>query len=435
MKSFIVTYWNTALQVGITPDMDYTDQMRLFVLNAFLVISITILIPFVIVFVLLGSYSALQGLFFLPIVLFVFYLNAIGHFKIARVLAIYSLMLVTLALALADRRTGTEYILIAIGCCSALVFENPVAVAASFLSAILCYAVYIWFDTTHPFVADPTIPYTAVQVSIMAFSAFVVIAQSLAFRSLISKYSQSLKAANQEIQTVNEELTSSNEELVTLADQLDWIVKQKSSELQSYQDAININIYSALTNLKGDILKVNDPLLAISGYTLEELTGKNFRILNSGHHPEHFFKKLYETIHTGESWRGEVKNKSKNGKTFWIDMVIMPIKNEKNTLIYFLALALPITDRKEAQEKQEETASMLESIAFRTSHKVRGPLARIVGLTNLLEKDAIHETEIKFISQKMIESSKELDLATHDLNVFVNEYTNTFLNTDKTEEE
>jgi PAS domain S-box-containing protein len=428
MMPYITTYWNAALRTGLQPSMDYTKQMRLLALNAFLLISIALTMLFIVVFVLLGSYSALQGLSIIPLLLVIFYLNYKGRYKLASFLVVYALLVLVTVLALLDRRTGTEFILIAIGCSSVMVFDRLRTIIISFLSAFICYSFYIWYDISYAFVPDPTVPYILVQNSLMFVSGFAVIAQSLAFRSLIHQYAQRLKLANQETKTVNEELKASNEELTSLADQLDWIVKQKSTELQSYQDAININIYSALTNLNGDILKVNDPLATISGYTVEELVGQNFRILNSGYHSPQFFKNLHDTIRAGKSWRGEVKNKSKNGTAFWIDMVIMPIKNEKDSTIYFLTLALPITDRKEAQEKQEQTAKMLESIAFRTSHKVRGPLARIMGLTKLLENDAVHETELRYVSQKIVQSSKELDNATHDLTAFVNEYTSSFLN-------
>jgi hypothetical protein len=102
-------YWNVALRVGITPDNDYAQQMRLFTLKTFLFVSTAILMPFVLAAVSLGKYSALEGLFFLSLFISVFYLNSIGYFKTTRVLAIYVMMLLTLALALADKRTGREY--------------------------------------------------------------------------------------------------------------------------------------------------------------------------------------------------------------------------------------------------------------------------------------------------------------------------------------
>lgn len=424
MNRVLVKYWHAALRIGLDPSMDYTQQTRLFVINAFLWISLGLTILFVSVFVSLGSYSALQGLLVIPVLLLIFYFNSRSLLSISRAFVTYGLMVLVLGLALADRRTGTEYILIALGCCSVVVYEKLISVVFAFLFAFACYVAYIWYDTTHPFVPDPSLPYMLAQNSLMFLSGFAVLAQSLVFRALINGYADRLRQASQEIQSVNEELQASNEELLSFTENLDSMVKEKSSELKAYLDGINVTLYSATTDLNGNILKVNDRLLEVSGYTESELIGQNFRLLDSGFHPPEFFKTLYDTVHAGKSWRGEVRNKAKDGNFFWIDMVVIPAEMAGRGTFYLLVLALPVTERKKLEEEHLATVMALEDVAFQTSHKIRGPLARITGLTNLLQLDAVEKLEINYVAEKLVESSWELDKATHDLILFIYQHQN-----------
>lgn len=420
--SIIKKCWERVLRVGFRAEMDLTQQMRLFVVNAFLLIAFVFTWLFVAVFVSLGSYSALQGLVIIPLVLLIYYLNSIGKFTAARIIVTYGLMMVVFALALSDRRTGTEFILIALGCCSVVVYDNVASILASFTFALGCYTAYVWIDAALPFVPDPTVSYLVTQNSLVFLSALGVVAQSLAFRSLINTYSKNLKNANDEINSINEELKSSNEQLHTLLEKLDVTVKEKSAELQAHIDTININLYSAATDSNGVILKVNKPLAHISGYSEEELIGKNLGILNSGLHSPSFFKELYSTIQSGRSWRGEIQNKAKNGYLFWVDMVIMPVKQWNDEVAYFLCLALPITDRKNAEEVHRKNSAIFESIAHETSHRVRGPMARVLGLLNLIESNGIKPEELGWIIERLKENIVDLDAATSDLTTTVNQH-------------
>lgn len=410
------------LQVGFNPGMDQIQRMRLFAINAFVLLCLALTLTFVLAFVLMGSYSALQGLAFIPFLMLIFYLNSKSKFRAANAVVTYGMMLITLALALADRRTGTEYILIALGCCVVVVYDRLKSVIAGFTTAFVCYIIYVWYDTTHTFFPDPQLPYVLVQNTLMFLSGFVVLSQSLVFRSLIHEYAARLKVANDEVITVNEELKSSNEELTSLSESLDRLVKEKSAQLQAYIDTININLYSATADRNGTILKVNEPLLEVTGYLEDELVGQNFSLLNSGYHTQSYFENLYNTILSGRSWRGEIKNKAKDGSAFWVEMVIMPVRDFANNVSYFICLALPITDRKNAEQLQERHFKIFESIANETSHRIRGPMARIHGIINLIDADSVRKEETEWVVQKLKENILELDDATSKLTATVNKH-------------
>jgi PAS domain S-box-containing protein len=429
MLSYIEKWWSEILHIGYDERMNDSLKMRVFVLNAFLIISSFLTLVFVVVFVFLGSLNALQGLVILPLMAIMFYLNAKRKFRISRIIVTYGLMLTVLALALADRRTGTEYILIALGCCSAIVYERIDAIIASFFFAFACYVTYVCLDANLPFQPDPRTPYLLIQNSLMFLSGFAVMAQSLVFRRFLNDYSLSLRNANSEITHVNEELVSANEELksaneelAALSEKLDILVTEKSNELQAYLNTINVNLYSATTDRNGLIINVNKPFVEVTGFSEEELIGQNFRILNSDFHPKEFFAELYNTIHDGKCWRGEIKNRNKYGNHFWVDMVIMPVIHANDEIAYFLCLALPITDRKNAEESQRRNMRVFEEIANETSHRVRGPMARIMGIMNLTDRNCINPEELTWLSSKLRENILELDNATSALTAIVNNH-------------
>ncbi|MFN7491803.1 MAG: PAS domain S-box protein [Cyclobacteriaceae bacterium] len=420
MRLILFNFWNRLLRIGHDDALNQKQLIRLHTLNAFAFASILFVLVFSAVFVSVGSYSALESLPIALVMLIVLWLNSKKRFEAAKAFMVFFLILVVLGMALSDRRTGTEYVLIVLACSSILIFDEVLKIFVGFVFSLTCFGFYLWYDTNYAFVPDPTVPYGYMKSVVMLFSACAVAVQLLVFRSLINKYAEDLQEAHKKGLTTNEELKASNDELHSLSEQLDWIVKQKSNELQSYIDAINVHVYSAVTDTSGTILKVNEPLMRVSGYNEEELIGKNISMLHAKYQEDEFFGNGTLFHSKNKTWRGEVKKKRKDGSHFWVDKVIIPLKNASVTTNYFLLLALPITERKEAEEQKERISMMLEDIAFRASHKVRGPIARIQGLMSLMENGYVKKEEMSTIFRFLKISIDEMDVTTRELTRFVN---------------
>jgi len=413
---------NKLIHLGHHAGMDESERARLVSINAFLVMALILTILFMLVFVLLGSYSVLQSLIYLPLIVLVLFLHAKSHLRAARLVVSYGFMAIVLVMSFLERRAGTQYLLIALGCCSVVVFDKLRDVMLSFLFAFLCYVIYQWYDYHEPFVPNPTVPYALAQNSIMFLAGFVVLAQSLVFRRLIRDYSEKLTKANQEVTIMNEELQATNEELTAFSENLDLMVRQKSAQLQAYIDAIDVSIYSTVTDLKGNFIKVNEQVVAVLGYSREELIGNYYGRLVSDNHSSAFFEESGQILMTGKTWRGEVEHKTKDGVLLWFDCIVIPIRDSDGTIQSFLTLGLPITERKRHHKLQEETFGLLESIAFRASHGIRGPLARINGLSNLVKMNVVDQHEFELVAEKLIACSEELNAATSELVTYVNNH-------------
>lgn len=118
------------------------------------------------------------------------------------------------------------------------------------------------------------------------------------------------------------------------------------TELLAYQNALDQHAIVGITDRRGVITAVNAPFCRISGYTREELIGKTHAVLNSGVHPKEFFHDMWRTIAAGGTWRGEICNRSKCGKLYWVDSTIAPIKAECGRIEGYLAIRIDITARK-----------------------------------------------------------------------------------------
>lgn len=102
---------------------------------------------------------------------------------------------------------------------------------------------------------------------------------------------------------------------------------------------------------QGNITYMNDNFVAISGYSAEELIGHNHNIINSGYHPREFWSAMWKNVSSGKQWRGEVKNKAKNGTFYWVDTFIMPLLDDHGAVYEYLSIRNDITLRKEMQEE------------------------------------------------------------------------------------
>jgi PAS domain S-box-containing protein len=434
MKKIILSVtrlWKKGLRLGYQEDLASLDKNRVTSVNALALIMFFIASAFTMGLFFTGMANWYYVLPALPIYTASLLANKRYRFILAQYILFFGSMCLVIFWCFTNRRVGAEYCLIALACSAPMTFKQKSMVYKSFFLSALAFFGYKIFDGVLPFTPDATVNYMALSALIIFASGAVVFFQLILFRELTHHYAGVLKNSNTEIskaledrKIIQEELKNKNEELQSLSEQLNWIVKQKTSELQTYLDAINVNIYSSINDVSGNFVKVNDPLTSATGYAPEELIGKNLRLLDSGYHPDAFYNEMEQAMLAGKTWRGEVKNRGREGSFYWTDQVIIPIKSREGTINYFLMLGLPITERKANEESREKTIRLLEAIAFRTSHKIRGPLARIQGLINLVQRDLIEPKEYKIISTKLEDCSTELNLATTDLVEFVNDHQN-----------
>lgn len=168
------------------------------------------------------------------------------------------------------------------------------------------------------------------------------------------------------------------------------LLSKQILELDAQKKIMDKHAIISISNTNGDILYVNDKFTQASGYTKEDLIGKNHRILNSHYHDDSFFKEMWETISSGSLWSGEIRNITKTGDYYWVTATIAPIMGQNHKPNGYISILTDITRQKfielqlrNAINLAEEATEAKSAFLANMSHEIRTPMNAIIGFSEL----------------------------------------------------
>ena len=152
---------------------------------------------------------------------------------------------------------------------------------------------------------------------------------------------------------------------VSLLDITSFVLAERRTEetlerLSRLKAALDSSAIVATTDASGTLTSVNEQFCRISKYSEAELVGQNHRILRSGHHPPAFYADLWGTITSGRTWRGEIRNRAKDGTLYWVDTTIVPLLDEVGAVEEYLAIRFDISERKRVEEELRKLSRIVE---------------------------------------------------------------------------
>ncbi|MBE2280910.1 MAG: PAS domain S-box protein [Ignavibacteriaceae bacterium] len=203
---------------------------------------------------------------------------------------------------------------------------------------------------------------------------------------------------------------------------------------ESFADKIKIMMMSkaieqspisvVITDIAGKIEYLNPMMCTTTGYSHDELTGQNPRILKSGEHNQSVYKNLWATISSGKSWHGELLNKKKTGELYWEDCIISPIFNKNGEITNYVAVKEDITEKKKwiqeliaAKERAEDMNKIKSYFFANMSHELRTPLIGILGYSELMLEDYADKPDLVKIAKTINKSGERLN---ETLNLILN---------------
>lgn len=155
-----------------------------------------------------------------------------------------------------------------------------------------------------------------------------------------------------------------------------------------YTSLLEKNALISKTDLVGNIQFANEHFCETSGYSENELLGKNHNIISSGVHSKDFFKTLWDTISSGHIWVGEICNRAKNGRLYWVQTTIIPIFDElSGELLQYVSIRFDITEKKRFDEQlfQMQRLESIGRMAAGIAHDFNNILGGILGYAEIVD--------------------------------------------------
>ncbi|OCA87724.1 hypothetical protein A8F94_07680 [Bacillus sp. FJAT-27225] len=199
-------------------------------------------------------------------------------------------------------------------------------------------------------------------------------------------------------------------------------MKISINSLCSVAKALNESSIIVILDPEGKITYANENYCGLSKYTMEELLGEEQSLLNSGLHPESFFRNIWNTINQGKVWKGEIFKKAKDGTYYWLYSTIVPVLGPDGEVLNFVEISHDITSRKKTEEMlmRTEKLSVIGELAAGVAHEIRNPLTSLRGFARLLKEN--HTTNRDMYLDIIMDEIERINHIVNDFMVLAKPY-------------
>jgi len=177
-------------------------------------------------------------------------------------------------------------------------------------------------------------------------------------------------------------------------------------KLDEFLKALDSTVIISRTDTEGIISYVNERFEEISGYSKEELIGKPHSIVRDPSVPKEIFENLWAEIKRGNIWRGEFANRAKDGRSYYVKSSIIPIHDENQNIIEYMAIREDVTSLVESRKKAQAAEAAQAKFLANMSHEIRTPMNGILGFSELLAQTPLDDKQQKYVN--VIASSTKL---------------------------
>jgi PAS domain S-box-containing protein len=215
---------------------------------------------------------------------------------------------------------------------------------------------------------------------------------------------QPLSGKKQTVEVVVNELIWEDELCLTVTLNDTSEQRRVEDEMITFRHVIQLSPLPILiTNSKGSILYINEQFEKSTGYTLKDLIGKSPNILKSGKHDDAFYKDLWSTIKSGKTWRGQICNKSIDGKLYWEKQLISPVNDRTGRISFYVSIRIDDLEKRKKEKEQQEakTLQSVQELAGGIAHEFSQPL-QVLSISMALMEKEVGNSEYFLKANKMI---------------------------------
>ncbi|HEX5171881.1 MAG TPA: PAS domain-containing protein [Cyclobacteriaceae bacterium] len=181
--------------------------------------------------------------------------------------------------------------------------------------------------------------------------AFASVIRSVKVASETKRLLDETKSQTEQLQAQEEEIKQNIEEMHATQEQLTRQLEESRTKLEQVEkreEVMGLTTMLSEADLDGNITYVNDRFCEVANYQKEELLGVPYKLLRHPDMPIELFKLLWQTIRRGETFKGVIQNKTKDGEAYWVDATIIPIKNGQGEVVKYMSTGYHITDHDQA---------------------------------------------------------------------------------------